>query len=982
MIVNRQLFTQLAESLHGELLTDKASRILYATDASIYREIPLAVCLPKSDKDVAKLIAFARENKIGLIARTAGTSLAGQCVGNGIVVDFSRHCNQIIELNVTEKWISVQPGVIRDQLNNFLKPHALFFGPNTSTANRAMIGGMFGNNSCGSYSIVYGDTRAHVLEVKGYLSDGSSVVFKAKTKDEITEIIRQNNAESHIYKELMQLLGDEQLQSLVEANFPDKKVTRRNTGYALDALLDCELWAHTDQKFNLCKLLTGSEGTLFMATEIKLNLVERPPDKISLLCPHFNSVIDSLEAVKEIMGCQPRALELMDKAILDCTKNHPQFKHYRFFVQGEPQAILAIEIGANDNDTLLQKQEELLQLLQSKTKATQISLVDAANISKVWDLRAAGLGLLSNFKGDKKPIALIEDTAVSIDVLPDYIAEFEKLMQSFSQQAVYYAHAGAGELHLRPVLNLKVKEDRILMQQIAHESMRLVKKYKGSLSGEHGDGRLRAAFLQEFYGEQLYEVFKEIKNLFDPENIFNPGKIVEAPPMNEFLRYEEDVDTKKIDTYFSFDETDGYLRAVERCNGSADCRKLPEAGGVMCPSYQATKNEYYTTRGRANLLREVLTHSQAGTEFNSNELLHTLGLCLACKACKTECPSNVDMALFKAEYLAQHYKRNPANLADKMVAHFYELNLFASRFGKFTNAIARLTISQRFLKKLLHTHPSRTLPLTEAQNLRNWYKNQMPVRNENTNKSSKKVLLFIDEFSNFSEVEMGKSIINFLHQLGYAVHLSNLYNSGRTFISKGFLKEAKALSEINLRIIKEELHDENTVILGIEPSCLLGFRDELFRLTDVSESWQQKIQQKVLLIDEFLCQEAEENLFEIPDLSAFNQKIMYHAHCHQKSLSSVDFTLKLFKKMGLDVELIKSGCCGMAGFFGYEKDKHDLSMQIGNMQLFPAINAASQNTVFVASGTSCRHQIKDGAQKSSKHPMEFLNQLCSSNQPN
>ena len=631
--------SRLKSELEGELYSDEAIKHIYATDASSYREIPLAVALPKSKNDLKKLIHFAKENKTSLIPRTAGTSLAGQVVGNGIIVDVSKYFTQILEVNKDQKWVKVQPGVIRDELNMHLNTYDLYFGPETSTANRAMIGGMIGNNSCGSNSVVYGSTREHLIEAEVLLSDGSEVVLKSISKSEFDEKCAYKSLEGDLYRNIKNILSDSQNRKRIKENYPKASVTRRNTGYAIDLLADSEPFVEGTELFNFCKLLAGSEGTLAFITEATLALDPIPPKIKGLLCVHFDSIYDSLKANLTALKYNPSASELMDHYILECTKGNIAQRENRFFVQGDPQAVLVVELFGETDKELNDKKESLISELKAQNLGYHFPFVEGDDIKKVWGLRKAGLGLLSNMPGDAKPVPVIEDTAVDVEDLPDYIEEFNAVLKKYDLFCVHYAHAGSGELHLRPIINLKTEEGNQLFRTILEEVAILVKKYKGSLSGEHGDGRLRGEFIPFMIGEENYELLKEVKKAWDPNNIFNPGKIVDTPSMNTSLRFKPGQVTKEFDSILNFDDTYGVLRAAEQCNGSGDCRKTQLSGGTMCPSYMATKNEKDTTRARANILREVLTNSEKANAFDSAEIKEVMDLCLSCKGCKSECPS-------------------------------------------------------------------------------------------------------------------------------------------------------------------------------------------------------------------------------------------------------------------------------------------------------------------------------------------------------
>ncbi|WP_250632995.1 FAD-binding oxidoreductase, partial [Rhodoflexus caldus] len=588
-------FEQLKKQLQGELHTDRAMRILYATDASAYREMPQAVALPRTVDDLKRLIRFADTFGMSLIPRTAGTSLAGQVVGNGIVVDFSKYFDKILEINTVEHWVRVQPGVIRDDLNLFLKPHGLFFGPETSTANRAMIGGMIGNNSCGLHSIVYGSTRDHLLEVRALLADGNEAVFKAISEQEFADkcngIGTVSPLEQRIYLKIRDLLSNEVNRDEIRRQFPNPRVTRRNTGYALDAMLDAQPFNPQGLPLNFCRLLAGSEGTLALITEAKLNLVPVPLPHVGLLCAHFQSINDSLRANIIAMRHCPEASELVDDYILELTKTNPEQQQNRFFVQGSPKAILMVEFTAESRAEIEAKAARLVADFQANNLGYAFPLLHGEDTKKAWNLRKAGLGIMYNIAGDAKPVNLIEDCAVAVEDLPDYIAELDALARSKGIQLEYSAHAGAGELHPLPLMNLKTAEGQRLFRELLADTVQLVKKYNGSLSGEHGDGRLRGEFIAQMVGQRCYEMFREVKQTWDPKGIFNPGKIVDTPPMNEFLRYQPNQQTLDYHTVLDFGASGGILRHAEQCNGSGDCRKSHLSGGTMCPSYMATRSE-------------------------------------------------------------------------------------------------------------------------------------------------------------------------------------------------------------------------------------------------------------------------------------------------------------------------------------------------------------------------------------------------------
>ncbi|MEB2785475.1 FAD-binding and (Fe-S)-binding domain-containing protein [Algoriphagus persicinus] len=965
------LLQVLSTQLEGTLQFDTLTKTLYATDASVYREMPLAVAFPKSESDIQKLILFAAKNRTSLIPRTAGTSLSGQCVGNGIVVDVSKHFTEILELNVAERWVRVQPGVVRDELNRYLKPHGLFFSPITSTANRAMIGGMVGNNSSGTTSIVYGVTRDKVISLDTILSDGNPAKFEALSKEGFQQKMNLQSLEGDIYRKVFEELSDPEAREEIHAQFPKKTIHRRNTGYAVDELLKAEVF-EGQEKFNFCKLLSGSEGTLAFTTEIKISLDPLPEPIEIVVAAHFETIHQSMVSAQTAMKHPATAVELMDKIILDCTKESIEYSKNRYFVEGDPEAILMVEFRGQTLEEAMAKGEALVADLKRTGLGYAYPIIEPAMVSTAWALRSAGLGLLANIPGDPKAVACIEDTAVDIEDLADYIDEVDEMMKGFNQKPVHYAHAGAGEIHLRPILDLKKSKDVEEFYQISKASAELVKKYQGSLSGEHGDGRVRAAFIPMMVGEKNYELFRRIKFSWDPQNIFNPGKIVNAAPMNEFLRYEPDMDTPTHDTLIDFSHVGGILRLAEKCNGSGDCRKLPGSGGTMCPSYMATRNEKDTTRGRANTLREFLTMDQKENAFNHPEIKEAMDLCLSCKGCTAECPSNVDMASMKAEFLYQYQKTNGVPLRSRAFAYINELNELGSKTGGLANFMLSNSLTGGIMKSILGVAPQRNLPEISKVSLRKWYKKNYASL-PSAPKQIKSVYFFMDEFTNHNDTEIGIKAISLLKKLGYEVKVVDHEESGRSALSKGFLSKAKKHAEANVEIF-DKLIDGNTPLIGLEPSAILSFRDEYPRIVkkELVEA-AKKLKFHVKLIDEFLAQEIAAGNIKADSFTSKTQKIKLHGHCHQKALSSMTWTQKLLSlPVNYSVETIPSGCCGMAGSFGYEAEHYEVSQQVGELVLFPAVRKADAETIIAAPGTSCRHQISDGTGRKAKHPVEIM----------
>ena len=960
-MIEKNKLEEIGNKLSGSLVYDDLHKALYATDASVYRKIPLAVAYPKDEKDLQILIEFATSNHLTLIPRTAGTSLAGQCVGDGIIVDVSKYFTNILAFDELNKTITVEPGVVRDELNLFLKPFGLFFGPNTSTSNRCMIGGMVGNNSSGSTSIRYGVTRDKVLQIDGVLSDGSLVSFKELTSKEFKLKTQIKSLEGSIYASIYNELSQELVQQEIKNQFPKPSIHRRNTGYAVDELLDSDLFGGKDPSINIAKLLSGSEGTLVFSTAITLQLDTVQPKESVIIASHFESIKESLKATVLAMNHELYACELMDKVILDCTKNNREQAKNRFFIEGDPEAILMFEVSGDTKEEAQKKADELISNLNENNYGYHHPKVVGENIKRMFNLRKAGLGLLGNIIGDKKAVACIEDTAVDLNDLPNYIDEFTKIMDKYQQKAVYYAHAGAGELHLRPILNLKKSEDVSLFRKITTETALLVKKYQGSFSGEHGDGIVRAEFIPLMIGETNYQLLRRIKKYFDPNNVFNKGKITDAFPMDKSLRYSIDRKEPEVKTIQDFSDNQGILKLAEKCNGSGDCRKPASAGGAMCPSYRATKDEKDTTRARANTLREFLTNSKKSNKFNHQELKEVFDLCLSCKACASECPSNVDVAALKSEFLYQYQEENGYSFRNSMFANNVKYNKIGSLFPSLTN----LVLNTFLTKSIMGISLKRSVPKLTSKTLKSWY-------NKQTHSSSKKIIyVFCDEFTNFYDTEIGKDTIIVLKRLGYNPTFIKHPESGRSFISKGFLKEAKVIANKNVSIFKD-LITNKTPLIGIEPSAILTFRDEYIRLADDVNS-AKIIAKNTFTIEEFLKNEFEKGNIRTNQFTTEKKSIKIHGHCHQKALSSTHATFSILNiPENYSPTIMNTGCCGMAGSFGYEKEHYKISMQVGEDTLFPKIRNTSKETEIIASGTSCRHQILDGTNRYAKHPITVL----------
>ena len=932
------------------ILTDAMHRIAYATDASIYREMPLGVAYPHNADDIRALLDEARRRHTHLIPRAAGTSIAGQVVGSGIVVDISRYMNRILEINAAERWVRVEPGVVRDELNIALKPHGLFFSPETSTSNRCCIGGMVGNNSCGTHSLVYGSTRHHVIGLKGLLSDGTD--FECTTSDFTFD------PQSRVGQQVANLLNtwhnDKNIKQLLADHFPDKSLRRRSCGYALDECLD-------GKTINLPALLTGSEGTLVFVTEITLSLDPLPKPSY-LVIQQLDHIDDAWQANLDALKKHPTAVELIDGEILRLALNNPEARRnmdsLHLDVNNLPAALLVSEFEEDD---------------KSKIKNQKSKIQN----DSVWNLRKAGLGILTGTDSDAKPVGVIEDTAVAPERLAAYMQDFRAMMAELGLSCVYYGHISTGELHLRPILDVKQPRDRQLFREVATRTAELVKKHRGSLSGEHGDGRLRGEFIPLLYGQEVYDLFCQIKAAFDPDGLLNMGKIVHTPPMDQFLRYPLNDQMVNDQMVNKFD----LLRRIERCNGSGDCRKSKLIGGTMCPTFKVSSDELQSTRARANILREILTRTKwPNDQINDQMVNDILSDCLACKACRSECPSNVDMTRLRSEILQLYYDKTHTPFRVWMIAHMAQIERLGSIVPAIYNWFATTRWTSAILKRLMHFAVERRIPTLSRYTMRQliarekWSNGPINDQMVNGQMVNKKVFLFCDEFTNYQEAELGLTFARLLTRLGYQVIVPKHVESGRAAISKGCLHLAAKYATRNVKALSP-LISSDTPLVGIEPSCILSFRDEYPRLmpNDQLRQRAQQLAPNCLLYDEFLIREIEAGRIDPSVFRHLTQDIWLHGHCHQKALVGIDKTAQLLRyATSGTVHVIPSGCCGMAGSFGYDKDHYATSMSIGEMTLFPAVRKASSRDIIAAPGTSCREHILHGTGIKPKHPIELL----------
>lgn len=968
----------LADSLDGELRADPVTRALYATDASIYELMPLGVAMPRTPDDVRKIVVACAEAGIPITPRTAGTSLAGQAVGPGLVIDLGRYMTAIGDLDAQQRVVTVEPGVIRDELNRWLKPHGLLFGPDTSTSDRCMVGGMVGNNSCGSHSILYGTTRDNLASLDVVLADGAIHTLGPMTRASWEAAERGSDVFARALQTLRRVVGEHA--EAIRAAYPREDCVRRNTGYPLDDLANSWLGHNPDRDPDLARFFCGTEGTLGVMLRARLKLWPVPRKNIVVVA-HFDTVDASLRATVAAVAHKPAAVELIDKRILDLAALNLEQARNRWFVQGDPGALLVIEFYGDSDDELTARCERLIAEFEQSGLGYAYPVVRNPRIGDVWALRSAGLGILSGKPGDIKPVTLVEDTAVPVDKLPEYIRDFARVMADHATDCVYYAHASVGELHMRPELDLKNPDDIQKASSIMIAITDLVKKYQGALSGEHGDGRLRSPYLERVFGPEVYGLHRDVKDAFDPRRIFNPGNIVDPAPMEQDWRYGHDYANREVDTEFGWTDAGGFQRAVEACNGTGVCRRHHTAGGTMCPSFMATHEERETTRGRANLFRRMI---QQGPDalWSSTELHDALDLCLSCKGCKSDCPASVDMARMKAEFGQKWMDRNGTPLAYWMFANVTELGAIPQAVpgGSWVaNAVQRARPTRGLLNRLLKLAPKRSMPAFSARSA-----HAQLGRAEHPAKTATefgRVVLYVDEFTDRFDAEVAVAAVELLTEGGWRVLTPRLGPSGRALLSKGFVRRARSAIEHNLVAI-ERILDGGPVeaIVGIEPSAVLTLADEARDLPrdPAMRARAARIAPMVGLVEDFIATQAAAGRFAARFTEAA-RRVVLHGHCHQKALvGTKGMAAALSLPTNYSVDTLPTGCCGMAGSFGYEAEHYDVSMQVGELVLFPAVRRAASDTLVAAPGTSCRHQIHDGTGRSAVHPIVVLRDALAS----
>lgn len=959
----------LSDTLAGEVRFDSYSKALYSTDASLYQIQPIGVVLPKDKQDVIKTVQIASEHKVPVLPRGGGTSLAGQSVGKAIVLDMSKYMNQLIEVNVDERWARVQPGIVLDELNHKLKPHGLMYAPDVATSSRANVGGTIGNNSAGSHSLIYGKTIDHIMSLDLVLSNADPITASPISLKELETKKQRDTLEANIYRELCRICADNETE--IRKRYP--RILRRVAGYNLDEFItdagSKEVTPYRrdgcddNHPFSLTKIVIGSEGTLATTVEAIVNLVPIP--KLTALCVvHFESLVNAMEAMQPILECNPTAVELIDKTILNMARGSLEFSRLTTFIEGEPAALLAVEFYGETQAEL----ESQLDRLEKTLKRTGfgyalVRCLTAEEKSRVWETRKAGLGLLMGMKGDAKPVGFVEDAAVPIENLPEYVRRFDEIVTAHDTTAAYYAHASVGLLHNRPIVNLKSEADIQKMHDIAREVRDLLMELDGAMSGEHGDGLVRSEWIESMFGRQIYQALTEVKKAFDPDGIMNPGKIVDAPPMTENLRFGSDYNTIKIDTYFDFSNQDGFGRAIEMCNGVGACRKT--LTGTMCPSFIGTREEEHSTRGRANALRSIISGALPHTELTGERLQEVLDLCLGCKACKAECPSNVDMAKIKYEVLAHYHKANGLPLHRRLFGEIGALAPFGSMFSPLSSWAVNNTLSKWIAEKLIGVDRRRDMPTFVRPTYEQWFRKRRSRRT-----SDKKVVLFSDTFMNYSEPSIGKAATELLEACGFEVILPEKRCCGRPLISEGMLDRAIENASYNINALRTYV-DKGIPIIGCEPSCTSAITDDYVELIGTPDA--KRLAEATCSFEEFFLQLAEKD--ELPlEFSTEPRDVLLHGHCHQRALVGIQPTVKMLSLPAEhDVTVIDSSCCGMAGAFGYEKAHYDLSMEIGELRLFGAVREKPpESFTLSAAGFSCRHQLEHGTGVQPKHPVEVL----------
>ena len=949
----RDLVEDLRRQVQGEVRFDKMSRVLYSTDASIYQIEPIGVVIPRSADDVVAVVETAARHGVPILPRGGGTSLAGQTVGHAVVIDFSKYMRRVVEVSPEEGWVRTQPGIVLDELNRELGPTGMVFAPDPSTSNRGNVGGALGNNSCGAHSIIWGKTVDNVIELDTVLSSGDVAHFGALTGEQLETRMRRPGLEGEIYRKLLAI--GEANRDEVLARYP--KIQRRVSGYNLDEFVG-------GSDLNMARFVVGSEGTLVTITEAKLRIVPKPTLK-ALAVIHFDSLLEAMEATVAILEHEPAAVELIGSMIIRQARSNLTYSRMMDFVEGDPDSLLVVELVAESEAEL----EARLDALEARMKRGGLGyavrrLTRQEDQERVWAVRKAGLGLMMNIPGAAKPLPFVEDTAVAPEVLPEFVRRFDQIVGEHGTTAGYYGHAGVGCLHIRPLIDLKGQQGVDRMVSIATEISDLVLEFGGCMSGEHGDGLVRSVWNEKMFGPRIYRAFRDVKQAFDPKGIMNPGKIVDSPPMTESLRTGPGYSPLPIETGFSFSEQGGFAAAAEMCNGQGACRKVQ--GGTMCPSFMVTREEEHSTRGRANALRAAMSGVLPPDSLTSQRLHDVLDLCLECKACKAECPSNVDVARLKYEFLDGYHRANGHSVRDRMFGDVATLSRWGSFFAPLSNWLLRSGSVRDLMDSRAGVDKRRRLPEFASQTFTQWF----AARGGSPDGARGEVVLFPDTFTNYNHPELGRAAVKVLEHLGYQVIVPKVACCGRPMLSKGMLDKARRNARSNVDSIYPYVAG-GAKLVGLEPSCVLGFTDDYVDLLG-DDRKAVEVGKSTMLVEEFVrfAQREEGARLEPAQRPS---KLMFHGHCHQKALVGSGPSLDLLRALpGRQVVEIESGCCGMAGSFGFEKEHYDISLRIGEQVLFPAIREETGDFVVVAEGVSCRQQIEHGTGRSAKHLIEVL----------
>ncbi len=954
------LEAELAARIQGEVRFDDVSRMLYSTDASNYQIDPIGVVIPRSTEDVIATVDLAASHQVPILPRGGGSSLAGQTVGAALVIDMSKYLNKVLAFEPEDKAITVEPGINLDMLNRQVKAHGLMFGPDPSSSNRATIGGVIGNNSAGAHSILYGMTSNHVRAARVQLANGGVVDLGPGT---IADFERRSGTDDALGRLLRQLLAFRtKHHDLIARDFPPH--WRRATGYSLNEFLA------PDDLFNPAKLLASSEGTLATTLSATIGLVDIPP-KTGLVLLQFEDLVEAMEAANTILETDPSAIELMDRMLIELTREQPLYSTQISFIHGSPAGILAVEYYGTSEAELQHKCDELIALLRSRRVRLSTDpqvLLDPKRQANVWSVRKAGLGLLMSVRGDAKPIPVIEDVSVPVEHLPEFVATVQQLVEKHGTTAAYYAHASAGCLHIRPLINLKTLSGVEAMVEMAHAAAEIARRFGGVMSGEHGDGLQRSELNEVIFGPELYAAMQEFKGVFDPDGLMNPGKVVNAPSMTEHLRYGPAYKPVQIKTNLSFEQEGGLIGAIEMCNGAAVCRKLK--AGTMCPSFMATKDENDSTRGRANALRNALAGNVlTPADFASKKTYDTLDLCLSCKACKTECPSSVDMAKIKTEFLYQYHEKHGTPLRARLMGHIHTLSRIASPVAPLANLAMNTPLAKPGMRMLGIARERKLSPFVSNTFVRRWhrYRKHTPVPNVTRGK----VVYFHDTFATYNYPRIGLAAVKLLEAAGYEVIVEERRACcGRPMLSKGLVDAARKSARRNVQVLAPYAK-QGIPVIGTEPSCILTLRDE-YRDLLPDDPDVEILAQQSFMIDEFLARLERDGDLGITWKSNTGPEVFFHGHCHQKALIGIGPSMEILRAAGCRPTESGAGCCGMAGSFGYEQEHYEISKKVGEERLFPSIENTAMDVQLSVAGVSCRQQIEHFTGRGTRHIAEVL----------